>query len=233
MTENLHGVLTKSFGTIYDNKCRVVYFGNSGLYHIDSLSDKNAVAIKQEMYGDTKGKKIVVLGYNGIPSQNHDVMINAINQLSLPEKDSIHVVLPMTYGAPQAYVSEIKKMIEATQISYTILDKFLQSEQVAAIRKTADVVVNVQNTDALAGSLQDHLYCGGVCIFGDWLNYSPYINNGIYYINTSKEELVEHLKDVLHNFDNYHQQCISNHDKIKSLFSWDATIKNQIAVYGE
>ena len=233
MSENLHDVLKKSYGTIYDNKCRIGYFGNSGLYHIDSLNDEDAVVIKQELYGDTKGKRIVVLGYNGIPSQNHDVMINAINQLSLTEKDSICVVLPMTYGAPKGYISEIKKIIEATQISYTILDKFLKPEQVAAIRKTADIVVNVQNTDALAGSLQDHLYCGDVCIFGEWLNYSPYINNGIYYIKTSKEELVEHLKDVLHNFEKYHQRCIGNHDIIKKLFSWDATIKKQIAIYGE
>lgn len=233
MSENLHDVLVKSYGTLYENKCRIVYFGNSGLGNIDSLSDEEAVAIKHELYGDTKGKRIVVLGYNGIPSQNHAVMIDAIDHLSLQEKDSIYVVLPMTYGAPQAYISKIKKMIEATQIAYTILDKFLQSEQVAAIRKTANIVINVQNTDAIAGSLQDHLYCGGVCIFGEWLNYSPYINNGIYYIKTSKEELVMHLKDVLHNFDNYHQRCTSNHDKIKRLFSWEATIKKQIAVYGE
>ena len=233
LSENLHDVLVESYGTIYDDKCRIVYFGNSGIYNIDNLSDEDAVAIKNELYGDIKGKRIVVLGYNGIPSQNHDVMINAINKLSLPEKDSIHVVLPMTYGATQDYINEIEKLIEAIQLSYTILDKFLQSVQVAAIRKTADIVVNVQDTDAIAGSLQDHLYCGGVCIFGEWLNYSPYTKNGIYYIKSSKEGLVENLKDVLHNFDDYHQLCNGNHDKIKSLFSWDATIKKQIAAYGE
>jgi hypothetical protein len=223
----------ESYGTIYDDKCRIVYFGNSGIDNIDCLNDAEAIVIKNELYGDTKGKRIVILGYNGIPSQNHDVMIDAINQLSLPEKRSIHVVLPMTYGAPQGYISKIKNSIKATQISYTILDKFLQSEQVAAIRKTSDIVVNVQNTDAIAGSLQDHLYCGGVCIFGEWLNYSPYTKNGIYYIKSSKEGLVKNFKDVLHNFDDYHQRCNGNHDKIKSLFSWEATIKNQIAVYGE
>jgi hypothetical protein len=233
MIDSLYDVLVESYGNIYDNKCRIVYFGNSGIDNIDNLSDEDAFAIKHELYGDTKGKRIVVLGYNGIPSQNHDVMINAIDKLSLLEKNSIHVVLPMTYGAPQNYINEIIKLIEATQVSYTILDKFLQSEQVAAIRKTADIVVNVQNTDAIAGSLQDHLYCGGVCIFGEWLNYSPYTNNGIYYIKTSKDGLLDHLKDVLHDFNDYHQRCIGNHDKIKNIFSWDATIKKQIAVYGE
>lgn len=233
ITDNLHDVLVKSYGTIYDNKCRIVYFGNTGISNIDNLSEATTTAIKKELFGDINKKKIVVLGYNGISAQNHDIMIEAINQLSLPEKDSIHVVIPMTYGAQQGYINKIKEAIQATQISHTILDKFLLSEQVAAIRKTADIVVNVQNTDAIAGALQSHLYCGGVCIFGEWLNYTPYTNNGVYYIKTSKKGLVEHLKDVLRNFDNYHRKCIGNHNIIKSLFSWDATIKDQIAAYGE
>ena len=98
---------------------------------------------------------------------------------------------------------------------------------------TADIVINVQDTDALSGSLQSHLYCGNVCIFGEWLNYSPFINNGVYYIKTSMDGIAEHLKDVLRDFSKYKTLSAGNHDIIGRLFTWEATIGKQTAVYGE
>lgn len=233
LTENLYDILQAIHGDIYDSKCRIVYFGNSDLPIIDSLSESDAKKIKHELYGNTDNKRILVLGYNAVSQQNHDKVIDALSVLNPEEKKSIHVVLPMTYGAQAGYITGIRNKIEQLSVSYTIIDQFLRTEQVAAIRKTADIVVNVQNTDALAGSLQDHLYCGNICIFGNWLNYSPYTNNGIYYIKTSMEDIAMHVKDVIHNYDEYHKRCIGNHDKIKSLVSWEANITKQASVYGE
>ena len=233
MTQNLYDAMVEYYGDIYKDKYSEVYFGSSEVDQIDKVCYNEAIEIKNKLYGYTDNKIIVVCGYNGTNSQNHNKMIAALCCLSDKEKNSIHLVLPMTYGATPDYVSKIRKEMEKSDISFTLLDHFLDAKYVAVIRKTADIVVNVQNTDALSDSLKGHLYCGNVCIFGEWLNYSPYTNNGIYYIKSSKEELTEHLKDVLSNFEDYHQRCIGNHDKIKSLFSWDATIKKQIAVYGE
>lgn len=233
LSDNLHDVLLESYGTIYDKKCRIVYFGNSDLPVIDSLTETEVKEIKRKLYGDTEGKMIVVCGYNSIPSQNHPKMIEALSVLSEAEKKLVHVVLPMTYGGGTEYRDNVRNQIENLSVSYTILDTFLESKEVAVIRKTADIVINVQNTDAIAGSLQDHLYCGNVCIFGEWLNYSPYIRNNIYYIKTSMGDIAKHLKDVLHQYEDYHNLCLGNHDKIKKLFSWESTIKNQVTVYGE
>lgn len=233
LSDNLHDVLQESYGTIYDEKCRIVYFGNSDLPVIDSLTDSEIEEIKQKLYGDTKGKKIVVCGYNNIPFQNHENMIEALSKLSEEEKKAIHVVLPMTYGGKKKYRNNIRSQIEEQLVSYTLLDTFLDTKEVAVIRKTADIVINVQDTDAIAGSLQDHLYCGNVCIFGEWLNYSPYTNNDIYYIKTSMDGIADHLKDVLHNYEKYQGLISGNHEKIKSLFSWEATIQKQASVYGE
>lgn len=233
MAGNLHDVLKINYGDVYNEKCRIVYFGNSDLPVIDSLKDSEVKVVKQKLYGITEGNIIVVCGYNGTPSQNHTKMIEALSALNEGEKKDIHVVLPMTYGATKEYISDVRSQIERLSVSYTILDTFLETKEVAAIRKTADIVINVQNTDAIAGSLQDHLYCDNVCIFGEWLNYSPYTNNGIYYIKTSMAGIADHLKDVLHNYEKYQGLTSGNHEKIKSLFSWEATIKKQVAVYGE
>ncbi len=233
MTGNLYDTMVEFYGNTYSDKYREVYFGSNEIDQIDKVSDKEAFEIKRKLLGDTNNKRIIVFGYNGSGSQNHDNMISALCSLSDEEKHSVHIVLPMTYGATPNYLTEIKMKMEETGFSFTLLDHFLGVKEVAVIRKTSDIVVNVQDTDALSDSLRGHLYCGNVCIFGEWLNYSPYTNNGSYYIKTSMDDIAKHLEEVLAHYDDYHQRCFGNHDKIKSLFSWDATIKNQIAVYGE
>lgn len=233
LTKNLHDVLKEFYGDIYDDKCRLVYFGNSSLDDIDKLDPETVNEGKMNLYGDIGSKKIVVCGYNGIHYQNHFKMVEALSGLSQEERSAVHVVFPMTYGAGPDYINSVKSELVKTGISYTILDHFLNSAEVAIIRKTSDIVINVQNNDALSASLQSHLYCGNVCIFGEWLNYSPFTDNGIFYIKTCMGGIAEHLKDVLHDMGKYQSLCAGNHDKIKKLFSWEATIEKQVTVYGE
>ena len=233
MTDNLHDVLVESYGEVYEEKSRIVYFGNSEIFHIENLSDENAKEIRDRLYGNTTDKMIVVLGYNGLSAQNHRRMIEAAASLTDSLKQSLHLVLPMTYCSSPEYIGEMKPLLDSSSISYTILDHFLDAKEVAAIRKTAHVVVNVQDSDALSASLNGHLFCGNVCIFGEWLKYGVYTDNDIYYIKTSMEDIASHLKDVLEHYDRYRQLCAGNHDKIKDLFSWEATMKKQIEAYGE
>ena len=231
--DNLKERLTECYGHKYDEKCRIVYFGSSEIDYIDGITEAEVVEIKEKLYGETANKIIIVCGYNSGINQNHKQMIEALSLLSEEEKSRIHVVLPMTYLGSEEYRNKIKKQIESLNISFTILDRFLDIKEVAVIRKTADITLNIQKTDALASSLKGHLYCGNVCIFGDWLRYGVYTDNGIYYIKTSIEDIAHHLKDVLQNYPSYKELCKDNHDKIRELFSWEVTMKKQVAVYGE
>jgi hypothetical protein len=233
MTDNLHEIMLDYYGHLYDNKSRIVYFGNSDFNKIDKLDDAKVTSICENLFGNIKGKRVLVLGYNGIPSQNHAAMIDAISGLSQELKEFIHVVLPMTYGASREYIKEIKIRMDALSISYTLLDSFLGMDEVVAIRRTADIVVNIQKSDAISGSLQDHLYCGNVCILGEWLNYKLYNDNGIYYIKTTVNDILTHIEDVIKNYSYYQSLCENNHTKIKNLLSWEATISKQVSVYGE
>lgn len=233
MTSNLYDKMQEYYGNTYGDKYREVYFGSSEVEQIDNINETDISIIKKQLYGETGDKKIIVCGYNGYDSQNHEKMIAALCGLNDAEKGSLHVVLPMTYGARPDYLCKIKNMIEKSGFSYTVLDHFLDAKEVAVIRKTANVVINVQDTDALSDSLKGHLYCGNICIFGEWLSYNIFSKNGIYYIKTSMDDIIMHLKEVLDRYYDYRQRCIGNQDMIKKLFSWEATMKNQIAVYGE
>ena len=211
----------------------MLYFGNSDFEEIDKLEDKTVQNIKVRICGQNTNKMIIVCGYNGSIHQNHIEMIESIYALSKQKKDKIHLVIPMTYGATADYLNEIQSKLNQSGLSYTILNTYLSTEDNAALRRFADIVVNIQDTDALAGSLMDHLYCGNVCIFGEWLNYIPYDRNHVFYLKTSRQALSEKIDYAIEHYWELKEMCVNNHDILKENFSWDKIIDNWTEVYGE
>ena len=94
-------------------------------------------------------------------------------------------------------------------------------------------MVNIQDTDALADSLMDHLYCGNVCILGEWLNYIPYDRNHVFYLKTSRQALSEKIDYAIEHYWELKEMCVNNHDILKENFSWDKIIDKWTEVYGE
>lgn len=231
--ESLHIERHHQFMDDFHSKERVIYFGNSDFEDIDKLEEKTVQNIKVRLCGQNANKMIIVCGYNGSSHQNHIEMIESINVLSKQKKDNIHIVLPMTYGSTADYLNEIQSKLNQSGLSYTILNTYLSTEDNAALRRFADIVVNIQDTDALAGSLMDHLYCGNVCIFGEWLNYIPYDRNHVFYLKTSRQALSEKIDYAIEHYWELKEMCVNNHDILKENFSWDNIIDKWTEVYGE
>lgn len=231
-SENLHDVLVEKYGNQYDSKHRIVYFGNN-YDDIDALSIEECRDIAIKLYGDTSSKKIVVCGYNGSRYQNHKSMIQAFKNLCDKYGSSIHLVFPMTYGAQPEYISEIKELLNCSGYSFTLLDRFLPNEDVVAIRKTADFVVNIQETDAFSGSLKAHLYCNEVLLIGEWLKYTLLERDNVFYIKTSMQNLTESIDDALSNLEKYKKSCEGNREKMRKMTLWDNVINKWIVAYGK
>ena len=232
-TENLLQNLRERGGTVYDSKMRLVYFGNSDFDAIDSLTEERMFELKQQMYGNISGKIIMICGYNGISHQNHEKIIDAIALVKDDIKDKVHLVFPLTYGGSPEYIQNIRKKLERLGMSYTMLTRYLSTEEMATLRKSANIVVNIQSTDALAGSLQDHLYCGNICIIGEWLNYIIYDKNGVHYIKTSIEKLADNMRYYVNNYAEEQAKCKHNKEILHNLLSWESNINNWIKIYGE
>ena len=230
-SDNLCLERQKYFGEVFHSKEHILYFGNSDFEVIDKLDDKIVQNIKVRLCGQNSNKMIIVCGYNGSAHQNHIEMIESISALSKEKKERIHLVIPMTYGATAYYLNEIQSKLNQTGLSYTVLNTYLSVEDNAALRKFADIVVNIQDTDALAGSLMDHLYCGNVCIFGEWLNYIPYDRNHVFYLKTSRQALSEKILYAIEHYWEIKEKCVNNHVILKKLFSWDSVIDKWIDVY--
>lgn len=185
------------------------------------------------MYGDTGSKLILVCGYNGIQNQQHDVIIDSLAHIRELLIERVHLVVPLTYGATESYINNINMRLLKLGISYTLLTKFLSIEELATLRKTANIVVNIQTTDALAISLQDHLYCGNICIIGEWLKYYIYDHNKITYIKIAKETLTENIKYYVLNYNKESVKFKNNYHIMRNILSWDSVIKDWIKTYGE
>ena len=229
-TENLHQVLVEKYSTKFDNKVRYVYWGNSDYEFIDALPESRVKSFRDGLLTNQEDV-VVTCGYNGSEGQNLIAIVDAIKRLPNELKQRTSFLFPMTYGASAEYLSKVKQALNEADVHYTIIDKYVSSEEIASIRLASDVVVNIQKTDAFSGSLQGHLYCNNVLIIGEWLNYLPLDKAKVYYIKTSVEDIQIYLADVLSNLSGYKEKCSGNHQKMAKLTSWSAVLPRWAECY--
>ena len=229
-SENLHQVLKEKYSSEFDNKVRIVYFGNSDYEIIDRVSESDVLDFKKSLMKN-RGTLLVTCGYNGSEGQNHAAIIEAIQGLPEELKCSTFFLFPMTYGASPEYLERIRLALDGTEVHYTIIDQYISAERIATLRRASDIVINIQKTDAFSGSLQDHLYCGNVLIVGEWLNYVPLENAEVYYIKTSVPDIRENLIRVLADYPKYKGLCSDNRKKMENLTSWASVLPSWVESY--
>lgn len=226
-------VLKTHYGKLLDSKYRENYFGNSEIDVIESLDDSTFKVIKERIIPRAEGKLIVTCGYNSQPAQQHMLILDAIAKLNNEIKKQIHIVLPLTYPVKGAYVDKVCKMANELGVSYTALVNYLTNEEVAVLRKSTDITINIQKTDAFAASIQSHLYCQNVVILGEWLYYPKYEKEDVFYIKSSINNLPLFLDDIIQKYNQYKNKCISNSQKIRRISSWDNCIDGWTDLYKE
>ena len=233
MADSLKDVFVKKYGDVYDSKLKVVRLGNTNLDKIMEQDDVKTSIIKKNIYGEIEDKLIIILGYNASPYQNHSIMLDAIEKLDDDKKNNLLVVLPMTYLGTSEYISFIRNRALKTGTPFILLDSFLSEEELIMLRKTADIVINIQDTDANSASLQDHLFCEELLLIGDWLNYIPYFQENVYYIRVNRENLKDKLSDAITNYKSLRDNCCGNREKIYRIGGWDNVIKAWSCLYDE
>ncbi len=168
--------------------------------------------------------KIVTVGYNADPGQQH---INIINQLSKYEWKNCIFIFPLTYPKNTDYVNEIESLLKSTRLSYFILDKFLLCDQIAALRLVSNVFIQLQISDCLSASTQEHLYAGSRVITGKWLPYTTLVKAGVQFTSISSlGELVDCLNQIIE--DDNQELVINNRKAIAALSSWNSVIDEWI-----
>jgi len=153
-----------------------------GLKSLDVILTLNKTESKDEMrtkLGVPLTKVIVTCGYNANRGQRHATIIEALTALSAAGKSKIFVLFPMTYPGDPEYIENVQKLLESTQIEHRIITDEMAHEDVCRMRIATDCVVNIQMTDSLSASIQEHMLAGCSMIIGDWLPYRDFEQMGI------------------------------------------------------
>ena len=65
-------------------------------------------------------------------------------------------------------------IIGIIMLSYSLFDKFLSLDELVKLRINSNVMIMMNNSDALSGSVSEALYAENLLISAIWLPYSPY-----------------------------------------------------------
>ena len=202
---------------------------------IDTL-DQQAIELFKERYQIQRDDIILTLGYSADPRKNHEYMINEVLELNKNIKN-IFAFLPMTYGNKE-HREKIKKYCEETfqkhGVKYAVLENFMSDQEVAILRKTTDIMVNVQDTDALSASMEESLYAGSIVINGAWLNYDELLEDGAYYETIPELKpgiLASKLEYVIRNLPDLKSKARINREIIAKRNDWSEATQNFITLY--
>ena len=216
-TPYMNEMVCSEFPEIKD-KIVVFPFGNQSLDDFNNHCDDSVDESFLPNYDNDK--RMIVCGYNGSVGQRHLEVIKMLNSLSPMVQSKLYVVFPMTYGANPSYIHQIDEELKKGNYSYDILAARLTNKQLFDLRRLANIVINIQVTDAFSGSIQEHIFCENVMLLGDWLPYDVMKDAGIFYLTTSLEKLSSSFQDVLDNYDYYKNRCSKNKKIMYELTSW-------------
>ena len=229
-SQNLLLEVSEKYVGRFNSKLRTVYFGQTDFENIDAIDDEIVISFRDHLsvHG---GDCIIACGYNAVHAQQHLRILECLGSLPDDIKSSIFIILQMTYPSDSEYVNTVSRAADKAGLRYKVFDSYLSCSDIASIRKISDIVVNMQTTDAFAGSIQGALYAGDIVLSGEWLCYSILDDNNIYYLKVSFDNLVDTIKDVVSQMDYYRSNCSRNHAIMKNLTSWPAVIGDWATLY--
>ncbi len=212
-------------------KCSVTRFGLTPLEAID----RNRQTPKAQMCEALQLPEFpltVACGYNANPGQQHLKIIEALQMLPDALKAKTLFLFPMTYSGTEVYKNEVKRTLEKSGLNWAVLEDFLQGSKNAYVRLLPDMMLNLQVSDQLSGSMQEHLYGENVIIAGDWLPYDIFKERGaVFETIASFEELSATLEQVIKALPKYKAYGKNNRKVITGLSSWNQTIGAWLRLY--
>ncbi|SKA86236.1 Glycosyl transferase 4-like [Caloramator quimbayensis] len=213
------------YGDHLKNKTTVNRFGLTALEHIDEIDNYDKKILKKQ-FGIPEDYIVITCGYNATKAHNHIKIIQELNNVKNKLHNNIFLLFPMTYGKEQAYILEVKQLLDRSGFKFKIIEDFMNFKEVAIYTKLTDIMIQLQTTDTLSASMQEHLYSGNIVITGEWLPYKILEDKDIFFIKVKEiNELGEKLVEIINNLDYYKEKC-KNKEKIKEISAWDKTIYN-------
>ncbi len=214
-----------------NDKMRLCRFGLSPLENIRNVNAIGSETAKEDL-GFRADQLVVVCGYNASPLQQHEEMIESLRKKANQYPGNILFVFPIASNATADRKDQIASLLKTSGLPFQTIDTYLNEVDLAKLRIAADVMIQVQKTDQLSGSMQEHLFAGSVVITGNWLPYAVFDEAGVFYRKVDKvQDCGASLVDAVQNIEAYRAKGINNAEIIWKLSSWEANIVNWLRLY--
>lgn len=238
MIQNQCESFQQVFGHKYDDKIHVIDFGNSLLNVIDTVSQKYTVEECKRHFDLPTDKLVVHIGYNASRAQQHIEILKRIVMLPDDILNRLILVFHISYGTfrdYEAYRKKMEKIMNIAKLDYRFIDTYLQGEELAMFRRTCDIFLYGQKTDARSASPLEYIYAGAKFICPKWLadNYELLDEAGIrYYIYDDFEHLPNAVERCVKEM-NLTAEKISAKSKkrIHDEISWDSLAEKWRRLY--
>lgn len=179
-------------------RMKIVPFGMRSLDVLKGLIEKEPLEAMRRRFGVPDGKTVVTLGYNATRQQQHDVMLESLSRLPPEQKAGVFALIPLTNPKAPDYVAQVRAMAERAGVEFGIVEGMLSLEDICRLRIASDICVNMQTTDSLSASLQEHLFAGSQLLVGAWLPYGLFESMDIPLRRAADaRELTAQLSEVL------------------------------------
>lgn len=149
------------------------FFGSDIVDYAIKFGDTITQEEAKERFGLT-GRYVITCGYNRKVPQRHKVIIEAIDQVRNQLPDNLTLLFPMTYANPRTdydYVQEIKQLCQEKNLPAVFVTDFLNVDEVYKLRKSTDMFVHIQTTDASSSSVMEYILCEKKIVHGSWIKY--------------------------------------------------------------
>lgn len=213
------------------SKTTICRFGLSPLDSILKIPLNKEECKKKLLWSENK--IAIVIGYNLAPEQQHLKILKVFENNELQSlKDKILIILPITYGGTNVYKIKIVDKLKSLGFDYFVYDKLMNHDEIAILRKATDIMIQLQTTDQLSGSMSEHLFANNVVITGSWLPYNILKERKVWFLEIeSFDELKKMLVKTINNISEFKVLANENHDKIYKLASWKENIKSWFKLY--
>lgn len=136
----------------------------------------------KKKYNISSYKTIIALGHNAFRENNHLKMIDVLSSLKPEILDSCEFVLHLSYGGNQRYIEKLIDTVDSqNKLTIHIIKDFFPPEEIALLRLTTDILIQMPISDALSGAMTEVLYAGNTVIAGSWLPYGFFRRSGIHF----------------------------------------------------
>lgn len=220
------------YGEKFRKKTRILRLGLRVLDAMDKIS-KETITDSRKALNIDPDSIVISCGFYAAPEQNHWPVIESLLKIKKELPKNALFVFPLTYGY-RKIKEEIKNLVKGSNLNYLIFDRFMSDEEIARLRRSTDIAVNVQQTDHLSGSFLEYLYAHSIVICGSWLPYDILVDKGVFFLTVdSPQETGRKIIDTITHIKELRKKTVKNPQLVTDISRWDINMKKWIQAYKE